>query len=282
MARYFPTMKIKNISNGEVDDMYNVHGHALNLCRTPILTCLRRIIDLKSTYKEGDPVQIADFGTADGRASLTLFNEMIDIIQADLGKDQPIVVYHNDQPRNDFNILSSVIQGDENSSGLAISRNVYPVMLARTMYEQCLPNDTLDLSISSIAGHYLSKHVCQIKNGVFMGEADESEQTLMREQGKSDWRDFVMSRGRELKPGGFLITINVTSDEENNVVSQLDKGMHHLGSFVTDMTRERVITQAEYLAINFNGHYLRKPADFKEPFTSEVLKYESLDWNWCL
>ncbi|XP_021349433.1 probable S-adenosylmethionine-dependent methyltransferase At5g38780 [Mizuhopecten yessoensis] len=144
------------------------------------------------------------------------------------------------------------------------------------MYEQCLPENSIDLSISAIAAHYLSKIVCQIKHGVFMGEADDNEQRLMKEQARADWRDFIISRGRELKPGGVFITINVTSDEDNNVISQLDKGMHHLGSFVTDMAREGVITQEEYLAINFNGHYLRKASDLKEPFTSALPEVESL------
>ncbi|XP_060077594.1 uncharacterized protein LOC132557122 [Ylistrum balloti] len=276
LFRYFPTMKIDTKLNGDVDDMYCVHGHALNLCRTPIIECLRKILPSQSTHKTDQPVQIADFGTADGRASLSLINEMIDIIQTDLGKDQAIAIYYNDQPRNDFNLLSSVVEGEEKSSGLTISENVFPLFIPRTMYVQCLPNESLDLSISGVASHYLSVNVCQIKNGVFMGEGDDNEKRLMKEKGKADWRSFVISRGRELKPGGFLITLNASSDEEDDVTSQIDKGMHYLGSFITDMAREGIITQEEYLAINFNGHYLRKAEDFKEPFSSALPEVQGL------
>ncbi|XP_033758377.1 probable S-adenosylmethionine-dependent methyltransferase At5g37990 [Pecten maximus] len=107
----FPTMKMNSRFRGDVDDMYNVHGHAGNHCHEAILKGLGRIINSRSGNKPVQPVAIADFGTADGRASRSLINEMIDEIQTGLGKNQPIVVYYNDQPKNDFNLLSKTIQG---------------------------------------------------------------------------------------------------------------------------------------------------------------------------
>ncbi|XP_021371626.1 uncharacterized protein LOC110462117 [Mizuhopecten yessoensis] len=103
-----------------------------------------------------------------------------------------------------------------------------------------------------------------------MTEADENEARLIREQGKADWRAFVISRGRELKPGGFIVTMNLSSDEENNDASHVENGTRLLFSFLSDMAREGVITQEEYLATNYHGHHLRTPADFKEPFTSDL------------
>ncbi|XP_033759259.1 uncharacterized protein LOC117341494 [Pecten maximus] len=144
------------------------------------------------------------------------------------------------------------------------------------MYEQCLPDNSLDLAISSVATHYLSKQVCQIKNGVFMGEADVQEQALMREQGKTDWRKFVISRGRELKPGGVLITMNVSLDKDNNTPTLIDKGLGYLGSFVSEMAKEGVITQEEYLSTTYHIHYMRTPADFEEPFINDVPEIEEL------
>ncbi|XP_033758373.1 uncharacterized protein LOC117340719 [Pecten maximus] len=107
----FPTMKMNSRFTRGVDDMYNVHGHAGNLCREAILEGLGRIIHSRSDKPSVEPVTIADFGTADGRASLSLVNEMIDVIQKGLNKNHPIVVYYNDQPMNDFNLLSKAIQG---------------------------------------------------------------------------------------------------------------------------------------------------------------------------
>ncbi|XP_033730562.1 probable S-adenosylmethionine-dependent methyltransferase At5g38780 [Pecten maximus] len=218
-------MKMKSRFTGGVDDMYNVHGHAGNLCREAILEGLV------------EPVTIADFGTADGRAALSIINEMI---------------------------------GNTQNPGLTLTGNVYPVMIPRTMYEQCLPDNTIDLAISAAATHYLSKQVCQIKNGVFIDEADDEQQELMREQGKTDWRDFVISRGRELKPGGFLIVLNASSNDSEEMSSTNKKGKLLLGGIVSDMAREGIITQEEYLATNFHVHYLRKAVDFKEPFTGTL------------
>ncbi|XP_021339835.1 uncharacterized protein LOC110441065 [Mizuhopecten yessoensis] len=177
---------------------------------------------------------------------------------------------------NDFNRLSKVIQGNRQDYGRTVNNNVYWVIVPRTMFEQCLPNNTLDLAISSVATHYLSKQVCQIKNGVFIGEADDIEQCLMKEQAKADWRSFVISRGRELKPGGFLITITTSSNENDDKLLQLDGGFLSLGSIVSDMARESIISQEEYLGTNFHCHYLRKPADFEEPFTSALPEVREL------
>ncbi|XP_033759248.1 probable S-adenosylmethionine-dependent methyltransferase At5g38780 isoform X2 [Pecten maximus] len=269
-------MKMASKFSVDADDMCTVHGHAGNLSRASVLEGIRKITRSRSACQRKQLVTIADFGTADGRGSLSLINEVIDIIRTDLGKEQAIVVYYNDQPMNDFNLLSKIIGGFEQKSSLSAAENIYPVMVPRSMYEQCLPDSSIDLAVSSGATHYLSKHVCQIQNGVFMGEANTHEQELMREQGKADWRNFVIARGRELKPGGVLVTINASLDGENNVSSQIDKGFQHFGSFVTDMAREGVLTQEEYLAINFPSHYMRTTVDFKEPFTSTVPEVKEL------
>ncbi|XP_069128806.1 uncharacterized protein [Argopecten irradians] len=212
------------------------------------------------------PIHIADFGTADGRASISLINDIIEFIHFNLGKEQPIVVYYNDQPQNDFNLLSNVIQDNTTALKLTGTEHIYQVMVSRDMYGQCLPDNTLDLAISSAATHYLSKQVCQIKNGVFLHEADEEEQKLMKEQGKLDWRTCVVSRGRELKPGGFLVTMNSSTNEHDEIFSVVENGTLQLGRMVSEMASEQIISQDEYLAMNFNSHYHRKEEDFKEPF----------------
>ncbi|OWF47743.1 probable S-adenosylmethionine-dependent methyltransferase At5g38100 [Mizuhopecten yessoensis] len=269
-------MKMMTMPNKDVDDMYSVHGHAGNLCRASIMEGLEKILKLRSSYQADQPICIADFGTADGKASLSLVKEVIDIVQTDLGQEQTIVVYYNDQPMNDFNLLSKVIQGDRQDSGLSGCSNVYPVIVPRTMYKQCLPDNSLDLAMSAVATHYLSKQVCRIANGVFMGEADNNEQRLMREQGKTDWRAFVIARGRELKPGGFLVSLNASLNDDNDETSHVDKGNHNLGKFVSDMARDGVITQEEYLATNFHSHYTRTAADFQEPFSSTLPEVDKL------
>ncbi|XP_033758374.1 probable S-adenosylmethionine-dependent methyltransferase At5g38780 [Pecten maximus] len=266
----FPTMKMRSKFTGDMDDMFNVHGHAGNFCREAILGSLGIIINSRSERPPVQPVTIADFGTADGHASLSLVNEMIDVIQTELGENQPIVVYYNDQPMNDFNLLSKAIQGSTYGTGLTLTGNVYPVMIPRTMYEQCLPDNSLDLAISTLATQYLSKQVCQIKNGVSFQEADDSEKKIMRAQGKADWRAFVISRGRELKPGGFLITFNVSSNDDRDLKAPFENGFIPLGRIVSDMNKEGIITQEEYLSTNINAYLGRTAEDFKEPFTSDL------------
>ncbi|XP_060079859.1 uncharacterized protein LOC132559257 [Ylistrum balloti] len=276
MTSFFPTMRMKTGLCEEEDDMFNIHGHVGNHSRSSILESLRKIIKSRTEDKTKEVVTIGDFGTADGRASLCLINDMIYTIKAGLGEKQAIVLCYNDQPMNDFNRLIEVIRGNGQKSGLALGSDIYPVIIPRCMYGVCLPYNSMDLAISSVATHYLSKQVCQIKNGISLGEADEGEQLLIREQAKADWRTFVISRGRELKPGGYLVTMNVSSDEHDDEARFVEKGTTCVASFVTDMAKDGVITQEEYRATNFNSHYLRKAADFQEPFNSDLPEIKEL------
>ncbi|XP_060073551.1 uncharacterized protein LOC132553334 [Ylistrum balloti] len=272
----FPTMKMNTRFSREMHDMYNVHGHAGNLCRESILDGINKIICSRSKCQSAQPISVADFGTADGVASLDLVKEIIATIQTELGKEQAIIVYYNDQPMNDFNLLSKVILGDGPGSGVMVTGNVYPMVIPRTMYKQCLPNNSLDLAMSSVATHYMSTQVCQIKDGVFVEEADDSEQRLMREQAKTDWRAFVISRGRELKPGGYLVTLNTSLDEKGNSPTLKDNGKVIMGDTVSELAKEGIITQEEYLGMNYNAYYVRSEEDFKEPFTSALPDVERL------
>ncbi|XP_069134401.1 uncharacterized protein [Argopecten irradians] len=149
-------------------------------------------------------------------------------------------------------------------------------MIPRTMYEQCLPDNSVDLAISTVAIHFLSKQVCQIKNGVMFEEADEEERQLMREQGKADWRAFVLSRGRELKPGGALVVLSVSSNEHGQLPSYFDAGHAVLGRIASEMTTEGILTQEEYRAMNLQALYGRNEDDLREPFTSGLTRIEEL------
>ncbi|OWF51681.1 hypothetical protein KP79_PYT21932 [Mizuhopecten yessoensis] len=83
-----------------VDAMYLIHGHVGNLSREAILKNLRNIISSRLATQKDQPVNIADFGTADGQASLAIVNEII---------------------------------GDGQDSGLTVRGNVYPVIIPRTI-----------------------------------------------------------------------------------------------------------------------------------------------------
>ncbi|XP_021375973.1 uncharacterized protein LOC110464851 [Mizuhopecten yessoensis] len=52
--------------------------------------------------------------------------------------------------------------------------------------------------------------------------------------------------------------------------SQIENGQIQLGRIVSDMAKEGIITQEEYLATNFDSYYLRTAADFTEPFTDVI------------
>lgn len=58
--------------------------------------------------------------------------------------------------------------GNRQVAKQAVSNKVYTVIVPRTMFEQCLPDNSVDLAISSVATHYLSKqYVSLISRNIF-------------------------------------------------------------------------------------------------------------------
>ncbi|XP_060079251.1 uncharacterized protein LOC132558673 [Ylistrum balloti] len=113
----------------------------------------------------------------------------------------------------------------------------------------------------------INKSLCNIKDGVFLEEADDEDRTLIEEQARKEWSTFVVSRGRELKPGGYLVVVTPSCNEGNTSTCHIAGGPMQLGGLVRNMYKEGLITEDEYLNTNFNTHYLRTEVDFREPFT---------------
>src|SRR5215472_2459469 len=53
----------------------------------------------------GQPIVIADYGSSQGKNSLMPLRAAIGTIRSLLDSNQPILVFHIDQPANDFNAL---------------------------------------------------------------------------------------------------------------------------------------------------------------------------------
>ncbi|XP_033733118.1 uncharacterized protein LOC117322354 isoform X2 [Pecten maximus] len=246
--------------------MYAANGYSLYLSQATILDCVERICKRQSAHV---PITVADFGTADGRTSLQLLNNVIATTQELSGVAKPVMIYHEDQTNNDFTLLYRVIQGteDEGQGGLKLSSNVFQAAVGRSMYEQCLPNNSVDISFSSIAVHNLSRRPCRIEGGVSSCDGTEKEKTKIKEQSARDWEQFVYMRGKELSPGGYLVVLNLGADKDGKGVSPIKGGYPQLGKLLSKMLHDGLITQEEFLDANFDVDIYRTEEDHSRPFT---------------
>src|SRR5262245_18870072 len=71
---------------------------------------------------DSQPIVIADYGSSQGKNSLLPMRVAIEVVQARLGSDRPIFVYHEDLPANDFNSLFEVQTWSRMPHGPPMSR----------------------------------------------------------------------------------------------------------------------------------------------------------------
>ena len=157
---------------------------------------------------------LSDMGCADAGTSLTMIGKAIDAVSARV-PTTPVSVVYTDQPRNDFNALITNVYGLGPFETYLDGRDkVYPLVSGTSFYRQIVPSGSLNLGFSATAMHWLSQKVCNISNHVQAVGAQGSELQAFRHQAHSDWRQILMQRANELKPGGKLVLINFGTDEK--------------------------------------------------------------------
>ena len=78
----------------------------------PMLEDAARRIALEA----GDrPIVIADYGSSDGKNSLSPMSAAIAVLRERIGRERPIIVCHTDLPGNDFSTLIGLIESDPES-----------------------------------------------------------------------------------------------------------------------------------------------------------------------
>ena len=158
---------------------------------------------------------LSDMGTADAGTSLTMVGSAIEAVRKRAPR-APISIVYSDQPRNDFNALIANVYGlGPFETYLERHENLFPLVSGTTFYKQILPAGSVDIGFSATAMHWMSTKVCNISNHVQAVGAEGEELQAFRDQAHRDWRQILLHRATELKPGGKLVLINFGRDEQD-------------------------------------------------------------------
>ena len=199
----------------------------------------------------------SDMGTADAGTSLSMVGKAIDAVCA-RAPDTPITIVYSDQPRNDFNALIANVYGlGAFETYLDKRDDIFPMVSGTTFYQQILPSGTLDIGFSATAMHWLSNKVCNISNHVQAVGAEGEELAAFRAQAHRDWRQILLHRARELKPGGKLVLINFARDEQGRYLGNTG-GVNMFDTFNQiwqDFQQQGRITTTEYENMTLPQYY---------------------------
>ncbi|MEM7563313.1 MAG: SAM-dependent methyltransferase [Pseudomonadota bacterium] len=212
----------------------------------------------------------SDMGTADAGTSLDMIGKVVEAVRARAPHCALSIVY-SDQPRNDFNALITNVHGlGPFDSYLGNHSDVYPFASGTTFYKQILPSNRLDVGFSATAMHWLSAKVCNISNHVQAVGAEGEELIAFKQQAYKDWRQILLHRASELKPGGKLILINFARDEQGRYLGNTG-GINMFDTFNQiwlDFVNQGRITREEYTNMTLPQYY-NTVEEFSAPLLDE-------------
>jgi hypothetical protein len=237
-----------------------------------------------------DPIVIVDYGSSQGKNSLAPMRRAIRTLRARLDPARSVVVYHVDQPSNDFNSLFKVLDTDPDSYARDEPR-VFSCAIGRSFYGNVLPPASVHIGWSSYAIVWLSRIPTLIPGHFFAGCSSGPERAEFARQGAHDWKTFLTLRATELRPGGHLVVVhpNAPNTIEDGKSSGFLDLMDQANIVLGQMVAERSIT-AEARARMVLGSYPRARPELLEPFDStgtfgslvvqhcESLVPEDADW----
>jgi hypothetical protein len=209
-----------------------------------------------------EPVVVADYGSSQGKNSLSPMGTVIHGLRRRVAAERPILVIHIDQAANDFNTLFGVLHADPERYAAA-DANVFPSAIGRSFYESVLPCEYVHLGWSSYAAVWLSRIPMTIPGHFVSVAATGEARAAFDRQGADDWRSFLALRARELRPGGRLVVVLPGLGDDG------DSGFEPLFARANQVLAEMVsagVIAAEQRARMVLGAYPRSPSQLLQPF----------------
>ncbi len=214
---------------------------------------------------EDRPLVIADYGSSQGKNSLAPLQIAISNLGPRLGPNRPILVFHVDQPSNDFNSLFEVLSSDPDRYTLD-GANVFPCAIGRSFYEQVLPPNSVHLGWSSYAAVWLSRIPSLISGHFFPPSSTGAVRAAFERQGAEDWEAFLSLRACEMRPGARLVVVLPGLSDDG--LSGFAEVMDHANAVLAQMVDEGTITAQERARMVL-GTYPRRKRELLAPFAKE-------------
>ena len=122
------------------------------------------------------------------------------------------MIYHNDQPANDFATLFDTLHSNDSYQNLF--SNIYVSVISRSFYERILPTNSTHLIVCFISLHWLStvpvplpgKMICHVQpNLPSLAESHPEVFKAWKDQSRDDLETFLRHRSDELKDRGAMV-----------------------------------------------------------------------------
>ena len=133
---------------------YSRNNHMTFLISKMAEKTLTQAVDASmSKMKNLSQFTYCDFGAADGGMASVLAKSVVDRVRA-VDKATTMNIVFVDRPTNDFSSLFSKFQHQITDS--TSTDKVFVSVVGRSFYEQCLPEESVDLAWSSASAHWLN------------------------------------------------------------------------------------------------------------------------------
>jgi hypothetical protein len=221
-------------------------------------------------------IVIVDYGSSQGKNSLTPLRAAIRWLRLRVGNERSIMVVHVDQHANDFNTLFDVLHRDPERYSVE-DTNVFPCAIGRSFYESVFPQGQVDLGWCSYAAVWL-RRIPSLIPGHFMSLGCTGDvRAAFDLQAAEDWRLFLSLRARELRAGGRLVVVLPGLSDSGE--SGLDPIFTCANTVLAELVDERVIDADERKRMVL-GSYPRRRAQLLEPFRTDG-QFQSLSVEHC-
>ncbi|HTZ86096.1 MAG TPA: hypothetical protein VMB05_05450 [Solirubrobacteraceae bacterium] len=242
------------------DGLYNQHSQPQHVADDDGLPLLERACEAVP-LADGDAIVVADYGSSQGRNSLSPMASAIKALRGRLGPATPISIVHTDLPSNDFAALFTTLASDPQSY-LRDSENVFAYAAGRSFYERLFPASQVAIGWSAITVHWLSAVPVPLREHIFSPLGTPEERAAYAARAAEDWRHFLEHRAAELVPGGQLVIVGSGADEHGRSGAE---GLLDLANgALREMVSEGTLSPAEYERMVVPTYY-RSRAEFLAP-----------------
>jgi len=262
---------MSELYNQSCHTQLEVHKLAyVDLTKSVQQACLRRNDALYS---------VVDFGSAGGLNSLQLMNSVTNLFDDTLCKNSnhQLAMTFTDLPSSDNNELITTLSSSPLFSVKERKKQFFSV-IGRSFYEQCLPSNSVDLSLSYITLHWLqSQHLTIPSSHVMVHESGVSAgvKKLWAMQAHADLVCFLQQRAYELKSGGSGVYVSTGGGGTHDLAlpSSWDQLPNHNGMSVPTLAISRMIDDGNFdesdtadakLLRAKVGFYRRAPAEIEK------------------